>query len=305
MLQDLLAKRLIFVTGKGGVGKTTIATLLGLINARQKKKTLILEYNSLGQIPKLFGAESEPHKEIALAPYLSTQNLSPSACFEEYVIRQIRFKTLYKTLFNNSFVQNFVKAVPGLNELLLLGKTMDLERKESEDSSGKPLYDCIIVDTPASGHAFSLFEVPYTVINAAKVGPLVHNAELVIKLIEDHNKSSFVFGTLLEEMPVNETFEFVQKIHRQTNCHISGFFLNQVLPKRKTIAAKKLKSLPDDLSFFGDLHRLASSRYKLQQEYKKIFKNHFPREPIWELPHLFEGVHSLQDLQHLETGLKR
>ncbi|MDO8519394.1 MAG: ArsA-related P-loop ATPase, partial [Deltaproteobacteria bacterium] len=140
-MKSLLDKRLILLSGKGGVGKTTIALCLGLASALLKKKTLIVEMNSTERVAPYFGLKEIGHKEIPLSPYLTGINLNPHDCFEEYVLMQIKFKAIFDTFINNRFVTAFLNAVPGLNELLMIGKIFDLERQAKRFPRHTPLYD--------------------------------------------------------------------------------------------------------------------------------------------------------------------
>src|SRR3989338_4128625 len=119
-LASLFDRRLILLSGKGGVGKTTIALSLGLAAANLKKKTLIIEMNSTERVAPYFGLKEIGHKEIPLAPYLTGINLNPQDCFEEFVLSRIKFKTIFDIFINNRFVTAFLSAVPGLNDLLMI-----------------------------------------------------------------------------------------------------------------------------------------------------------------------------------------
>lgn len=309
LLNELLNKRLIFVSGKGGVGKTSVAVLLGLVAARLKKKTLIVEMNSLGRVAPIFGGTPTPADEIAVAPYLSAINLLPKNCFEEYVLMQIRFKRIYDLFFNNKFVTNFLGATPGLNEILLLGKIYDFERKEKSNASQEKLYDLIIVDMPATGHGLSALEVPYILMSATKLGPLHSNAVKMNKLFEDKSRTAFCLVTLAEEMPVCETREYVQGLREKTGVGFGPLFINAVMPDPQKIVAStksgsKEHDLPEELKIYWDYHVLAKNRAKLNREYEAEIATDFKDFDKIVLPYQFEGLSEAKNFKGLMEEFK-
>lgn len=302
LLSDLLNKRLIFVSGKGGVGKTSVSILLALLAAKHKKKTLIVEMNSSGRVAPVFNTESSLKKELPLAPYIAGINLSPKNCFEEYVIRHIRFKMLYQTFFNNTFVTNFIDAIPGLNQVLMLGKIFELERQVKNKISNQFSYDLIIVDAPATGHGLSALEVPNVLKSAVKLGPLHKHAVQILDLLANKEKTAFCLVTLAEEMPVCESEEYVQALKERTHINFGPLFINYVMPPLDTIKGKK--NLPGDLSLFWNYYILAKKRADLNQSYIKEIEKRFPDFQKITIPLQFHGLDDKKDFQPLIKSLK-
>jgi anion-transporting ArsA/GET3 family ATPase len=301
--EELLTKRLVFVSGKGGVGKTTVTTLIGTVAAGRKMNTLLVEMNSAGRIPPIFGVAGEPDKEIPLAPYLSTINITPKSCFEEYVLMQIRFKAIYEVFFNNKFVTNFLEAVPGLNEILLLGKIFDLERQERRDASHAKAHDLIVVDMPATGHGLSAMEVPHVLQSVVKVGPLHNNAVRMNRLFADAARTAFCLVTLAEEMPVCETLEYVGGLREKTEVHFGPLFVNGVMPPVQKLKPGKPKSAPGELAIYRDYHRLAESRFALNREYLAEIERGFPDFTSVLLPFRFEGLDGAAEFRRFAEAL--
>jgi anion-transporting ArsA/GET3 family ATPase len=299
---ELMTKRLIFVSGKGGVGKTSVATLIGTAAAMRKKNALLVEMNSGGRIPPLFDAVPAPDREIPLAPYLTALDITPKACFEEYVLMQIRFKAIYEVFFNNTFVTNFLGAVPGLNEILMLGKIYDLERRERRDASHAKSYDLVVVDMPATGHGLSAMEVPHVLQSVVKVGPLHANAVKMNALFADEARTAFCLVTLAEEMPVCETIEYAKGLNEKTDVCFGPLFVNGVMPEIAKIKSPK-SALPAELMIYRDYHRLAESRYALNREYRREIARDFTDFTRIELPYRFEGLDHADDFRRLAEVL--
>lgn len=294
-LRELLKKRLVFVSGKGGVGKSTLTTTLGLLAAKQKKRVLLIEMNSSGRIPPLFSKKSAVHKNIELRSRLTTINIDPKKCFEEYVLQRIRFKALYKTFFNNNLVTNFLHAVPGLHDILLLGKIYELEQLDNE-------YDFIVVDAPATGHGLSALEVPKVLQEAVKIGPLKNHADDILSLLANHEKTAFCLITLAEEMPVTESFEYMQALKERTELQFGPLFINAVVPPLEPI--KKPSNLDPELAPFWQFYQLTQDRSSLNHGYLKTIDDLFSDFDKITLPFQFKDLKKAADLNSLVDVLK-
>lgn len=296
-LAKLLKKRLIFISGKGGVGKTTICLVLAAALAEKKKKTLLLELNSLGQIRSFFDVKGDDHQEIALAPYISHINLRPPLCFEEYVLKQIRFKALYKAFLDNKFVTHFTEAVPGLAPILMLGKIHYLLEEVRDDLEGAPLYDNIIVDCPATGHGLSLFEVPHILKAAVKLGPLHHRATEIVNMLGNKSQTVLCPVTLAEEMPVTETIEFIERIQKQTNLPLGPLFINCVWEQLANI--KFPKEFPKELTPIKDYYDLVQNRSALNKDNINKLVSQLDHPESFVLPYFKEGLEDYSILKKL------
>lgn len=295
-IKDLLTKRLVLVSGKGGVGKTTVAVLLAQIAAKLGKKTLIVEMNSSDRVAPLFGLTSIGHKETSVAPNIAAINLNPKQCFEEYVLKHIRFKSIYKTFFNNTFVSNFLDAVPGLNDALMLGKIYELEQMQQAKVQDELEYDFIIVDAPATGHGLSALEVPNVLKSAVKIGPLHKHAICILDLLGDHTKTAFCLVTLAEEMPVAESIEYIQSLKEKTQLNFGPAFINAVHPDISKIKLPKEQQEIVDLVRFYDLTR---SRAQLNQDYISILRKKLTDFDFVTLPYLFHEIRNIKDIKPL------
>lgn len=302
-LSSLLDRRLVFVSGKGGVGKTTVSLVLAMIAARLKKKVLLVEMNSSGRIPLYFGTESVGHDELPLAPYLTAVNILPKKCFEEYVLERVRFRALYETIFNNKYVTNFLGATPGLSEILMLGKIAQLEKKTKGRLSSEPAYDLVIVDAPATGHGLSVLEVPKVLASAVKLGPLHAHAVEILALLGDAQKTAFSLVTLAEEMPVAESREYIQALRDKTQLHFGPIFINAVMPGVGRV--KNREPLSEELSLYVNYHRLACERAALNQHYIQEIATSFADFNKLILPFSFENLVSAKEIRVLADLLMK
>jgi anion-transporting ArsA/GET3 family ATPase len=198
----LLDRRLIFVTGKGGVGKSTVAIALGLLAARRGRRTIVAELASQDRVRSTFARTGETFEEVALTERLYTISVDPEHAMEEY----LRLKTgpLGSALGSSRLFQAFAMATPGMRELLSMGKVWELAQFERRTSGAAP-YDLVIVDSPAAGHGLGILRTPRTFAEIARVGPLAATAQRIAATIDDPAFTAVLAVATAEEMPVNET----------------------------------------------------------------------------------------------------
>ena len=296
-LTELLQRRVIFVSGKGGVGKTSISIMLALLAARKQKKTLLVEMNSTGRVPPIFEVPSTGFEEIPLLPYITTINLSPRNCFKEYVMRLLFFTRLYKTFFENKYVNNFLNAAPGLDEFLMFNKITSLEDEFSNQFVSRLKYDLIIIDAPATGHGLSALEVPGFLASGVKIGPLNKQANRILDLLDDRRKTAFCLVTLAEEMPVCESEDYIKALKERTGLGFGPIFVNAIMPQVEAVSVSD--SLPANLQIFQNYYNLAKERAQLNQEYLEEINKRFPDFEKIIIPFQFQGLHTSMDFKPL------
>ncbi|HEY6004931.1 MAG TPA: ArsA-related P-loop ATPase, partial [Anaeromyxobacter sp.] len=197
----LLDRRLVIVTGKGGVGKSTVTAALALLAARAGKRVLVCEVNAQERIAPLLGAERAGPVIREAAERVFTVNVTPHEAMREYGIMVLKFRTIYEAVFENRLVRFFLRVVPSLAELVMLGKIL-YEAKAEE--GGRPRWDLVLVDAPATGHAVQLLRVPSALVDTVPGGPLRQDADWMEAMLVDPARTSVAIVTLPEEMPVNE-----------------------------------------------------------------------------------------------------
>jgi anion-transporting ArsA/GET3 family ATPase len=196
----LLERRLIFVTGKGGVGKSTVSIALGLVAARRGLRTIVAELASQDRVRQTFAQSGETFEEVEIAGGLFTISIDPESAMEEYL--RVKTGPVGQVLGSSRLFQAFAMATPGRRELLSIGKVWELAQFERRTRNAEP-YDLVIVDSPAAGHGAGILRTPRTFAEIARVGPIAHQARTIAATIADREFTSVAAVATAEEMPVN------------------------------------------------------------------------------------------------------
>lgn len=231
----LLDKRLVFVTGKGGVGKSTVAAALGTAAAARGRRAVVCEVAGTERMTGALGHEGVGYRETELAPNLWAISIDPERALEEYLRDQIGSSTLYNVLFENRIVSYLAAATPGLRELLTIGKIWELAQLERRSAADAP-YDVVIVDAPATGHGRGLLRTPRTFRNVARVGPIRRQADIIHTFVTDPRRTGVVCVALPEEMPVNETLELRSALVADMGMELDAVVVNALYPERFSAA---------------------------------------------------------------------
>ena len=230
-MQALLGARLLVVTGKGGVGKTTVAAALGLAAARAGKRTVVCEVAEHERITALFGHPPAGASETTLAPGLHAFSVNPERAKEEWLRHQLRTGALAGMLGHSRIFQYATAAAPGLTEMLTIGKVWELAQLQRRTPGATP-YDLAILDAPATGGGLALLRAPRTYAAIAKVGPIGRHAATIDAFISDPSCTAVVAVALPEEMPVNETIDLEARLRDDLGLELARTFVNGMLPER-------------------------------------------------------------------------
>jgi len=301
----LLDRRLLLVTGKGGVGRTTVACALALCAARRGKRVLLAQTKSKDRLPQLFG-ENKNYAEVQpIESNLWAVNMTPEAALREYGIMVLRSSFLYKQVLERDVVRAFLRAVPGLYDYAMLGKVW---YHTTEMVAGRPRYDLVVLDGPATGHALTLLRIPEVILSTVPEGPLTGPARDCHSLLVDPKRTLALPVTLAEDLPVSETIELAQGL-RGMGITLGPLVVNRLYPPRfkggmSAVALEHLASAQEDPVLGPPLRaaRLMRLRAELNQVYIEKLRQSLPLFQL-HLPYLFSSDFGRPALEELAQRL--
>jgi anion-transporting ArsA/GET3 family ATPase len=248
-MSALSLKRLLFVSGKGGVGKSSIAAALALHNSQTKANTLLVELNAQScAAASLLGCRFPPEKPTLAEPHLWTANLQFQSALKEYALMVLKYEPLYRVVFENRWTQQLLRFIPSIQELVLLGKLLHHAREKTPD--GQHRFDKIIVDAPATGHVTRLLAIPSVLLRTVPPGALADEAQWMKALLQAPTTAALLVS-LPAEMVVQETLELHHALTTEVRIDIAALLLNQFVPP--LLSETELE------------HPALTSRYKLLQ----------------------------------------
>lgn len=297
-------KRLIVVLGKGGVGRTTIAVALAARLAARGRKTLFFQASAKDRVAALLGGPPAGEEIRAVRENLWVVNTNPHAALHEYGLMVLRYETIYKMVLENRISRALVRAIPGLDDYSILGK---LWYHTTEETHGRPRFDTIVFDAPATGHAVTLLRIPHAILEAVPEGPLTRDAGKIRALLEDPARTAPILVTLAEEMPTNESIELAGRLGREVNMQVAGVVVNQLYPDhfpKNGAAARVLDALTETN---GDpvltRAKLAQARRAMHDRYLERLAKELPL-PRVIVPALFASTFGPAELATIAKMLE-
>jgi len=293
-MSTLLERQLLFVTGKGGVGKTTTAAALADLAARSGKRVLVCEMDAKGALAASFEVATLGFEPVEVRPQLFAMAMNTEDSLREYlrVVARIplvgRIGPLARTF---DFVAD---AAPGVKEILAIGKIC-FEVRERH-------YDLVVVDAEASGHIVAQIDAPRAIRELVQVGPVRDQTEWMLGILGDATRTGLVVVTTPEEMPIAETVELVEKVQSTTEVDVAAVVVNRVLPRwfegREAAVFDRLaapaaqevlvRSVGPKVATVFDSARLAEARRSVVETHLARLRADISAEvPVVQVPELF------------------
>jgi anion-transporting ArsA/GET3 family ATPase len=305
-VNELLDHRLVFVTGKGGVGKSTVAIALGIVGARRGLRTCVVELASQERVTNTFALGGESFRELSLAEGLFTFSVDPEQAMEEYL--KLKAGPVGGVLASSKLFHVFAMATPGMRELLTIGKVWELAQLDRRTEGAAP-YDLVIVDAPATGHGVAILRTPRTFAEIARVGPIARHGEAIAATLADREFTGVVAVTTAEEMPVNETISLREALVAD-QLDLDAVIVNAMYPPR--FDAEQIEQFESALAGTGSsLARGAlkaalseHARAATQREQRDRLREGIGLDPL-ELPYVFAEQLGREQLELLADTLAR
>ena len=230
---DLLGRRLLFFTGKGGVGKSTVTAATALLAAERGKRVLVVEVDAKGNLPDLFEHAPVGFEPREVYPGVSAMAMRTEQALKEYLKLNLRVPVIGR-LGPLAGVLDFVAtAAPGVKEVLTVGKICWEVRESIE---GRADWDLVVVDAAATGHIIGQLDAPRAIQELVSVGMVETQTAWMVDLLSDPELTALNVVATPEEMPVNETIELVGRARAELSVPLGAVIVNRVLPELFTRA---------------------------------------------------------------------
>jgi anion-transporting ArsA/GET3 family ATPase len=306
----LLKRRLLWVLGKGGVGRTTVAAALGLLGARRGARTIVAEVSARGELPDLFGAGAVDG-ESELAPGLWTIQVDTRRALDEYLHEHLPLRMLADMVGATRLISYLAAATPGLRELLNTGKVWELAQPQRRVQPADP-YELVVADAPASGHALGLLTAPGSFARTAQAGPIARQGGRIDEMLHDRARTGLIGVARPAEAAVTELLELRASLRDRAGLDLDLVVVNY-LPPTGASAADALE-LADALTREGLLSadaRAAIERALFEERLRRVALEQVARlereldgVPVIELPALYVGRVGRAEVESLSEQLE-
>jgi anion-transporting ArsA/GET3 family ATPase len=230
---ELLERRLLFFSGKGGVGKSTVTAAMALLAAQQGKRVLVVEVDAKGNLTDLFEHPPVGFKPVEVQPGVFVMTMHTEESLQEYLRLNLKVPVLGRIGPLARALDFVATAAPGVKEILTIGKAC-WEVRESQE--GRADWDIVLVDAAATGHIVAQLGAPEAIRELVSVGPVRAQTEWMSAMLSDPASTALNVVTTPEEMPVNETIELVGRVRAELQVPLGAVIVNRVLPELFTHA---------------------------------------------------------------------
>ena len=310
-MADLLDRKLLFVTGKGGVGKTTISAGLALMAASRGKRALVCEVDAKGDLAASFEAPPTRFQESQVAPNLWAMSMDSEASLRQYLSLQLRLPRAAGLGVVARMFDFVASAAPGVREIVTVGK-LCWEVRERH-------YDIVVVDAVASGHIVGQLAAPQAINGLVQVGLVRQQTGWMLDILGDPATTGLVVVATPAEMPVSETLELTDRVRSETNVDLAAVVVNRVLPElfargeegvfERLSESQELRDpleqgLGGSLAPLLEAARLTVTMRRSRTEHLERLRNAVdPSIPMLYMPYLFFRAHGLRATHQIADAL--
>jgi len=299
----LTGRRLLIVSGKGGVGKSTVAAALGVAAARRGLRTVVAEIAGRGDVARMLGVEAAKDlREVEVYPGLCHVAIDRQSALEEYLRNEVPGPLPAAILAHSRAFQLFVDAAPGMGELLTIGKAWELGQRPRHNR-GAVEYDLVVLDGPASGQLAGLLAAPRTFGAVARVGPVSRQGAAVDRMLTDPETTGVVAVATPEQMAVSETLCLRGALRSELGIDLAAVIVNRAFPSRFTARdMAALSAAPDDPAVRSA--RWLHGRGQAQRAQLARLRKGLADERLSTLPFLFTDAIGLDQVEQLGDRLE-
>jgi len=295
-------RRLIVVTGKGGVGKSTVAAALAVAAVRRGQRTVVVEVAASDDVARaLGGSAGDSLRETEPYPGMRHVTIDRRAAMEAYLHDEVPGVVPAALLARSRAFELFVAATPGMSDLLTIGKVWELAQRPRHTRGASP-YDLVVLDAPASGNVAGLLAAPRTFRSIARVGPIANQCAAIDRTLTDAGATQVVAVATPEQMPVTETLMLRGALRRQLGIELRAVVVNRVVCT--PLHDEDLEALAGA----GDDPAVASARWlhgRAQAHREQIarLRRGMPDADVVTLPFLFTRELRRQQIEQLAARL--
>jgi anion-transporting ArsA/GET3 family ATPase len=304
---NLLDRQLLFVTGKGGVGKSTVAAALCLLGAQSGKRTLAVEVDQKGNLTDFFEHDRVGYQPVEVQPNLWAFTENTEDALEEYLRIFLKMPVLSRVGPVARIFDFVATAAPGVREILVTGKITYEARERRSARSDVPKWDLIVVDSQATGHIVAQLEAHRTFGDLVQVGIVRQQTEWMGEILEDPARTGVVIVATPEEMPVSETIDLYHRFAEGTHVDITGVVVNRVLPEifgrreeevfealaRPEAAQIIEEAIGADPAPYVEAARLSTTLRRTRAAHMRRLREELPL-PLIYVPYLFVRSHGMR-----------
>lgn len=243
-LRDMFSRRLIFVMGKGGVGKTTLAIAMAYAAQSLGLRVLLAETEDNRSISRYFNQEELGEAPVLVSDNIRIARIHPKSELEAYTHVHIKSRFISRRITRSRLFDYLAEATPGLKEVMTLGRIWRWEA--AKDANGRPVYDLVIVDAPATGHGLSLLRLPKLLIDMIRIGPVAAQIRDMQAVLQDPDITWIALVTQPEELPVKESLELMAAARDEIGIPVRNVFLNGIYPALfDGVQAERIRALAE------------------------------------------------------------